>query len=256
MNELSMILMSLLATEDKTSVNYHIAKYLLENAHLLDNVSINSLAKACNVSSASISRFCKHIGLDDFWNLKVLIHTYYPGKSVSIKYHYENRHEVEAYNFLDELQDCISFLKENLDLHDLEELVMDIKNYQRVIIMGTAQSFGVAITLQNDLIAFGKIAVVCGEPSEQIKYLTNENSDDLIIIFSATGEFFRYTLNQRSLIEKEIHSKVYLITTNKHTNNSYVYKTIQLFNRYNYSSNLLLNVYVALISSYYKKKAS
>lgn len=251
-----MILVSLIAKEDKSSVDYHIAEFLLENAHHLKHVSINSLAKSCNVSPASISRFCKHIGLDDFWSLKELIHTYYPGKSVKSKYKFEQKQEIEAYNFLDELLECIQKLKENINIQDLEELVGDIKKHARVIIIGAAQSYGVAITLQNDLIAFEKMTIVCGEPKEQINYLTKGDSEDLIIILSATGEFFRYTINKRNVKMKDMMPKIYFITTNPTTYNVCVYKTIQLHNRYNYSSNLLLNVYVALISSYYKKIAS
>lgn len=50
-----------------------IAKYILDNAHVVTELSINELAKACDTSEASIVRFCRTIGLKGFQELKIKI---------------------------------------------------------------------------------------------------------------------------------------------------------------------------------------
>ncbi|MEQ6359730.1 MurR/RpiR family transcriptional regulator [Thermoanaerobacter thermohydrosulfuricus] len=50
-----------------------IAKYILDNADVVTELSINELAKACDTSEASIVRFCRTIGLKGFQELKIKI---------------------------------------------------------------------------------------------------------------------------------------------------------------------------------------
>ncbi|HHW58471.1 MAG TPA: MurR/RpiR family transcriptional regulator [Clostridia bacterium] len=50
-----------------------IAKYVLENAHLVSELSINELANACDTSEASVIRFCRTIGLKGFQELKIKV---------------------------------------------------------------------------------------------------------------------------------------------------------------------------------------
>ncbi|WRK53521.1 hypothetical protein SD457_26580 [Coprobacillaceae bacterium CR2/5/TPMF4] len=70
MFNLVIILLSTINSEPKDSNNYKIAKYLLENLHTLEDLSISDLANNCFVSNSSISRFCKEIGLDNYNTLK------------------------------------------------------------------------------------------------------------------------------------------------------------------------------------------
>lgn len=70
---LAIRLFSVINTELPASIDYQIAKYLLENIQIIDISSTTSLAEQCNVSKASISRFCKKIGLNDFFELRAQI---------------------------------------------------------------------------------------------------------------------------------------------------------------------------------------
>ena len=99
MNELTIILMSLLGNEDPGSTDYVIADYILKNVESLAKVSTSTLAENCNVSKASISRFCKKIGLEDFFELKYLIKKHLPGKIISQKYAFEGNNVTESLNF-------------------------------------------------------------------------------------------------------------------------------------------------------------
>ena len=65
MFNLVIILLSTINTEPKDSNNYKIAKYIIENLHTLEDCTITELSRNCYVSSSSISRFCRDIGLSD-----------------------------------------------------------------------------------------------------------------------------------------------------------------------------------------------
>lgn len=79
------MLLGVIEKEDPGSTDYIIADYILHNVYELGKCSSLELAQGCNVSKSSISRFCRNIGLEDFFTLKVLISTYQPYKRVNQK---------------------------------------------------------------------------------------------------------------------------------------------------------------------------
>lgn len=83
--ELHGLLLGVIEKEDPGSTDYIIADYILHNVYELGKCSSLELAQGCNVSKSSISRFCRNIGLEDFFTLKVLISTYQPYKRVNQK---------------------------------------------------------------------------------------------------------------------------------------------------------------------------
>ena len=62
--KLPIVLLSELAAGKEDSNNCRIARYLLERLDCLEDVSIEGLAAECFVSKATVSRFCRDIGLD------------------------------------------------------------------------------------------------------------------------------------------------------------------------------------------------
>ncbi|WP_296883404.1 MULTISPECIES: hypothetical protein [unclassified Thomasclavelia] len=250
--DLSSILFAVIEKEEPGSTNYIIADYIIKNSQDLDNISTVELAKACNVSKASISRFCRKIGLEDFLALKILIRSYKPGKTVSQKYSFKQTTDDDVINFIDESIDKMTLLKKHLDRTLLNEITQDINKYQRVYLMGLQQSAGIMISLANDLMTFKKYAFAIMEPKKINQILKNATDQDLIIVFSATGSFFEKILPRKNIINKNNPPRIYLITTIKTDIYSFVYKNIFLDDEYNFSSNLLLNIYASLIAINFK----
>lgn len=71
--KLPIVLLSELAAGREDSNHCRIARYLLERFDHLDDVSIEGLAADCFVSKATVSRFCRDIGLEDFGELRGLL---------------------------------------------------------------------------------------------------------------------------------------------------------------------------------------
>ena len=69
--KLPIVLLSELASGREDSYNCRIASWLL--GHLGEQVSAKEIAQACFVSISAVSRFCKDIGLEDFYALRELL---------------------------------------------------------------------------------------------------------------------------------------------------------------------------------------
>ncbi len=251
--DLSSILFAVIEKEDPGSTNYIIADYIIRNSHKLEDISTVELAKACNVSKASISRFCRYIGLEDFLSLKLLIRSFKPGRTILKKYTFKQTSNDDIINFINETDEKIKSLKKHLDRYLLDQITTDIKNYQRVYFMGLQQSSAIAISLANDLMSFKKFTRALMDPKQINEVFKNATEKDLIIVFSATGTFFEKVLSRKNIIAKYNPPRIYFITTIAVNDYDFVYRNIYLDKEYNFASNLLINFYASLIAINYKK---
>ena len=255
MGELSKILMNVLATEEKNSTNYIIASYVMSNINTLkksDNLTTGYLAKQCNVSKASISRFCRDIGIEDFFTFKYMLRSFYIAPTITTKYEFLNQNGNVVADFLTTLNDSLHKFKESLDQAQLNQLTKDIHDYKRVIIMGHQQSFAMGLTLQNDLgTVFSKFMIVSGEPSEQVGYLLTATKDDLIIVISASGTFFNHAIIKPKMHRYAKAAKLYMITSTENVTCAYADTIISVAKKIDYPSTILMNIYIGLISSTY-----
>ena len=71
-SKLPIIFLSEIVSSKAESTNGHIASYILGHIHEIPDLTIRELAAKAHVSAASISRFCRDIGLQDFNELKEL----------------------------------------------------------------------------------------------------------------------------------------------------------------------------------------
>ena len=67
------ILLSTLASEKDHSTNQMIAEFILTHRQQAAQMNIGDLARECHAGTASVSRFCRDIGLSDFASLKLLL---------------------------------------------------------------------------------------------------------------------------------------------------------------------------------------
>ena len=58
-----------LDTANEIDTNYNIAWYVVRNFSKITDMSINELADKCYVSPATISRFCKSLGYENYLHL-------------------------------------------------------------------------------------------------------------------------------------------------------------------------------------------
>lgn len=241
MKTLNSILMPVLATEDKNNTNYMIAYYIMKHVDSLADTSTASLAEACNVSKASISRFCKYVGLDDFYTLKYLIKQHNQEAVSEIK--------IKQTNIFDDFRDSLALLEKKIVHHDLHEIASDIYRSSNVILMGTPQTFSAIITLQHHLSTLGKIVTVSVQANEQEHYLVSGNQEDVILIFSQTSEFLREVMAKQSKMNRANKPKIYLFTLQNTIAYPYVYRSLEL----GINSPFVFSTYVEIIFENYKQ---
>lgn len=243
---------SLIKNEDHSSVNYIIASYIMENFEKLKHCSSTDLAKQCNVSKASISRFCRKIGLEDYFDLKLLINNYNNKDILKEKYSFQSTNEDSAGEFLQLLQSKIATMADNLDRNVLKQLVEDIDNHEDIYLLGSQQSMAIAAYLQTNLLSCKKLTNCLSNYLDQKDLLLNAKKDKLIIVFSATGAFFERVLRNVKLLERKDRPIIYLITNNR-VEYSFLKQAICLGEKYDFVSNDLLYVYASLITIEYRK---
>lgn len=73
MNDIRARLYSFINSETRESTDNKIAFTIYENLDNLKNVTSSELASICNVSTSAITRFCKRLGLEGFFELHYLI---------------------------------------------------------------------------------------------------------------------------------------------------------------------------------------
>ena len=211
---LVIMLLSTLNSEPRGSNNYNIATYILEHISELENESITSIAEACFVSNSSVSRFCRQIGLKDFNELKMQLAKY--NNVRDSKFSYGGRDEDDlVQSYFNRVIFNLRRVQETISENVIDQLVVDIHQHKNVYAFGYLQSAYSALNLQGDIISSGKIIETSLRFSEQINIINRATEDDLIIIFSQSGNYFDRAFREPVAIKKNFNTKIYMITMNK-----------------------------------------
>lgn len=259
MTYLKNLIFSVINTEDPTTADYVLAKYLLEHLGNLQTLTATQLAKECGVSKATVSRFIRKLGLEDFMDLQYLCR--YSLNTLDDKFAFQWEGDDLIGGYLDAVARNTQRMKKVLHRDQLERLVEDIDRYPKVAAMGHMQSAGHAMDLQCDLSSGGRIIDFYQQVRLQKDYLKQADQDTLIIIFSMSGDFMRRIDMGRNITwEPGRKPKLYLITTTRLKHGRSVYdEIIELDHEYDYaSSNTSMALYERLIalSYYHWKKAN
>lgn len=186
-DQLPSIFLTAIASSKGGSVNASIATYIIEHINELEDIGIQELADKNHVSISSISRFVKDIGLNDYSELKELINTTSLSfTTVSNNISPTKRKE----DYIEAVVNSLNTVKDSVDLKKIDQLCHDIDHYHRIACFGLLKSSGVALNMQSDLLMLKKLIYTNISFSEQLDYLSNCSSNDLIIIFSYTGSYF------------------------------------------------------------------
>lgn len=226
--KMPVILLSTLATSKEGSTNAFIASYILNNPQMVKKMGIREMANACHVGLASISRFCREIGLQDFKELKDMI------GSEDFQFECANVNlspQERTAQWTNEVTKAIQTAISSLDLSSIQELCQDILQYQKVSCFGLLKAENAAINLQTDLLMMGKDIYTTVSYADQMQHILSAPSDELIILFSYTGTYFEPT-DQRRLMSMLSPCKIWMVTGGKTKLPKYIHHFIS------FSSNL------------------
>lgn len=204
--KLPIVLLSELAAGKEDSNNCRIARYLLERLEHLEDVSIELLAEECFVSKSTVSRFCRDIGLEDFGELRDLLRQ---TETTFTLYGKDLPPKEQGLDFCRRVNESLALVADTLDYEALCRLAAELQKADRIAVFGLLKGETAAISLQSDLVMWGKNAVTKVSFREQTDYLAAARQSDLIIIFSYTGIYFDYGL-PREILRKG--PKVWLVT--------------------------------------------
>lgn len=163
---------------DKLNENdLYIWQYICHHKEECQKMSIQQLAKACNVSHSTIIRFTKKIGLDGYSELKYYLKWSLKEKN---KFNYQTLNDVT-----DELRETVNMMK-NRDLDKILQLIHDAKHIY-VYSTGDVQRHA-AKELKREFIYCKKIIYVIEGGTELDNVLQNSTKDDVFILISFSGD--------------------------------------------------------------------
>ncbi len=203
--KLAVILLNSIASENAGSTNSIIAEWLLANQEQMKNMTIRDVAEGAHVGIASVSRFVRELGFEDFKELKeLLIRGLDPFEVLET----DSRQLPDAY--LGGIRKGMQKVHDTLDYEACTKCVRAIAHYNNIWIFSLLKGQSAAISLAADLSMLGKKARTIFSYREQMEILKNSTKDDLVILFSLTGSYFAY--EERVPKREEINAPVIMIT--------------------------------------------
>ena len=214
MNRLMIRLWGMLDGENSASINYQIAKVLIERMATIEHTSTSALAELCNVLKPSISRFVKDLGYEDFYDFRAELNHYNPDRG--IKFFQGKDEEVGHYaeHYLDNVMQKISLLKQEDVSRKMLQIAEDIMKYRKVYVMGNMQSGTTASNLHYNLHVIKENIEAVTSLNEQKQVLEHLKAGELAIIFSVSGEYFHAFYSENDIPVPPLNAKIWMVTTN------------------------------------------
>lgn len=174
-------LISIVNANDEDESKVIMAKYFLRNFDRLHEINIFDAAEECFVTRASIRRFSKSIGFDNFRDLKSDVEEY--------KYYHVFTDESDYPNYLMNqttkmMDDCNLCLKKQLD-----NILKYIQECNQIVFLVSDIYSAECMEFQKGMILAGKMVRVVSHKFTDNKLLDSLNENDLLIIISISGGF-------------------------------------------------------------------
>lgn len=212
-----------LDTASEADTNYNIAWYMAHNFSKVATMGISQLAKECYVSPATISRFCRTIGYENYAHIKQECFSFASDSkkfnnliNVPLKMMKEKPRECTKY-YSNQICKAISQLTSNLDWNIIDRVLQAIHDSDSVAFFGTQFSHSAALHFQTDLLMLEKFTIAYMETARQIDCAKSLNQNSVAIIVTVNG----YYVNSNPKIMqylKKAKCKVVLLTNNPEIN--------------------------------------
>lgn len=169
-----------------TKTEQKIIDYIYQNISSIPLLSIDELSNRLQISSATLSRFARHCGYQDYKELKKTIGEYAGLRTPADKMHtvLTNLDEFDISYLLRYQQTCIAHTIDNFPKGQAEEAVRAMIGAKTIYLHGKGASECLAALLQFRLTRFEKRVV--GLPSgssELFEFLVHAGPGDLAVVF-------------------------------------------------------------------------
>ncbi|MCD7837298.1 MAG: hypothetical protein LUG65_00100 [Clostridiales bacterium] len=217
---LTVFLVGLLNSEPADSVNHILASYILNHLPEMVHMGLGDLAEQCQVSKATVSRFCRALGYRDFYELKYdcyELEGYVPSRIVAPGD--SDRAFLQAVN--QQTGQQLSYVSQK----DLDRLAQALLRYENIAFMGHMESGDVALMLQHDFYCLtdhinptdrptDRIIRVTFRPLEQQQFFQSLREPTLVVVFSVEGRFFQRLFGANRAPKLPAGSMLCLLTSN------------------------------------------
>ncbi len=157
----------------------HILHYITNNKKVASNLSINELAKKCNVSKSSLQRFTKKMGFSGYSEFKFYLKWETEAKNAC----------VDQNNITQMLIQDIETTIKNLNLGQIDEICEVLYKAKRIFLYGTGYSqMNVARELQRTFMSINEYVFILYDNEQFESIVEDLNSEDAIIIISLSGD--------------------------------------------------------------------
>lgn len=170
-----------------------IATYLLQNSGTIANINISELARLTASSPASITRFAKKINCDSFVDLKIKLNMATPQTKKG-----DQGKSNEVFDFYNKV---IQNTKEMTKTKDIEQVVQEIQQAERILILGVGSSGLTATELTHRLLRMGLNVTAITDPHFMLISSSIAHDNDLVIGVSTSGETIE-VVNSLNLAKK------------------------------------------------------
>lgn len=205
------ILEKLYKNENFTPTEHSIIQYLLENVHLISDMTIQQLALVTHSSNAAIIRICKKLGYRGYKDFKLaLVRELESSKFInrSINFStpfYQSETTQDIINDLSSLyRETIQLIQSHLNISDIEKISHTMINSQRIFIFAFGDSRITAMNFINKLMKINIYPILATDNYEEIAMAYNMTTQDCALFISYTGMNERFLSIQKILNQKKI----------------------------------------------------
>ena len=208
-----------LDTAGENDTNYNIAYFMANNFYRIANMRISELANECFVSPATISRFCRTLGYENFAHLKQECYTFYSNDKkfnnlINIPLETMRDNPEKATNeYVQQVIQYLSYLPKLLNWKEVDAVLKLIYDSSSVAFFGTQFSQSAALHFQTDLLMLEKFTMAYMDSSRQLECAKSLDENSVAIIMTVNGYFVDSAYKTFQYLKKA-GCKVVLITCN------------------------------------------
>lgn len=198
MKTLIAMLQNIVNSSTEEDMNKTIARYLMENitnTELMKQLTVEKLAEYCYTSSASVSRFSRHLGFKNFNEMKKVYLNHNDSAKIIINTTKQQLDfsQGEAHEILDNYIQFINYalqdLADTIDFEQIDQLCHKIHQTKHVYFFGTHLPGLFMQYMQYQFSIMGKFIEYYRKRQDQEEMLSSIPTDSLVIIFSGNGNF-------------------------------------------------------------------
>ncbi len=199
-----------------TDTNHVIANFFLEHLYAMDSITITDVATACFTSNATISRFARNVGCENFQILKQGLAS--ENKRTAKELLIDNKEDLkftlgddrkELEDYIERIHESLKGMAKTIDFEQIDQLNQLIHDYDVVYFCGTQLPGMLSNHIQFMLLNCSKVthAVWTREQHERmIQDIRSRTDKVLVIVLSLNGNYTRvYSDVIIKLLELNVH---------------------------------------------------